>query len=100
MDRIQKYGPVLPGRWTHFWDLAFGPNGRQARLCVALRQHLQYSILSTGTFMNKRAQFLIVKIGSHKVGLMNLYARNSAEGMFMVVSFRICGFSILLVGGR
>ena len=27
-DRIQKYGPILPGRWIHFWVPAFGPNGR------------------------------------------------------------------------
>ena len=29
--------------------------------------------------MNKRAQFLIIKIGSQKVGLMNIYAPNSAS---------------------
>ena len=78
-DRIQKYGSILPGRWTHFWVPAFGPNSRQAGLCIALRQHLQSIILSAGTVMNKRAQFLIIKIGSQKVGLMNIYAPNSAS---------------------
>ena len=76
-DRIQKYGSILPGRWTHFWVPTFGPNGRQGGLCIALRQHLQSIILSAGTVMNKRAQFLIIKIGSQKVGLMNIYAPNS-----------------------
>ena len=27
MDRIRKYGSILPGRWTHFWIPAFGPTG-------------------------------------------------------------------------
>ena len=61
-----------------FWVPAFGPNGHQAGLCTALRQHLHSSILSAGTIMHKRAQFHIIKIGSQKVGLMNIYAPNSA----------------------
>ena len=36
-------------------------------------------IVSAATIMNKRAQFLIVKIGSQKVGLMNLCAPNSTS---------------------
>ena len=33
--------------------------------------------MSTTTIMNKQAQFLIVKIGTRKVGMVNLYAPNS-----------------------
>ena len=79
MDRIRKYGSILPGRWTHFWVPAFGPNGHQAGLCIAIRQQLESNIVSTTTTMNKRAQFLILKRESQKVGLMNLYAPNSAS---------------------
>ena len=79
MDRIQKYGSILPGRWIHFWVPAFGPNGRQAGLCIAIRQQLESNIVSAATTMNKRAQILILKRGSQKVGLMNLYASNSAS---------------------
>ena len=77
-DRIQKYGPILPRRWTHFWVPAFGSNGRQDELCIALRQHLPSIILSACTIMNKHTQFLIVKIEFKNVSLMNIYAPNYA----------------------
>ena len=35
--------------------------------------------MSASTIMHKRAQFLIVKIGSKKVGLMNIDAHNSTS---------------------
>ena len=34
-------------------------------------------IVSTGTILNKRAQFLILQIGPQKTGIINLYATNS-----------------------
>ena len=64
MDRIQKNGSILPGRWTNFWITTFGPTGCQARLCTTIKQHFQSIIVSVATIINKQAQFLIVKIGS------------------------------------
>ena len=46
---------------------------------LLLDNFLQYIILSAGTIMNKHAQFLILKIWSKKVGLMNVYAPNSVS---------------------
>ena len=64
MDRIRKYGSILPGRWNHFWVPTFGPNGRQVGSCIAIRQQLESNIVTAATIMNKRAQFLILKRGS------------------------------------
>ena len=69
MDRIQKYGSILPRRWTHFQVPAYGPNGHHVGLCIAIRQQLESNIVLGVTTMNKRAQFLILKRGSQKVGL-------------------------------
>ena len=58
--------------------------------------------MSTTTIMNKRAQFFILKGGSHKVGLMNLYASNSEserENLWLSLSDYADLADCWLVGG-
>ena len=78
-DRIRSYGSILPGRWIHFWVPTIGPNSRQAGLCMAIKEQWASIIVSAGTILNKRAQFLILQIGPQKTGIINLYASNSAS---------------------
>ena len=78
-DRIRSYGSILLGRWLHFWVPAIGPNSRQAGLCMAIKEKWASIIVSVGTMSNKRAQFLILQLGSQNTSIINLYASNSAS---------------------
>ena len=68
------------GQSETFWSAGFGTADAQGGVCIAIAETLCSAIEDRGIVVPRRAQWIILHIGEDRIGFLNVYAPNVANG--------------------
>ena len=77
-SRVDSYGSLFSGSWTHFWSPAIGESYNKAGVCIALAQKWSSHVIDYRILVEGRVQVIIVEIQNLQLGFINVYAHNAS----------------------
>ena len=77
-SRVDSYGSLFSGSWTHFWSPAIGESSNKAGFCIALAQKWSSHVINYRILVEGRVQVIIIEIQNLQLGFINVYAHNAA----------------------
>ena len=77
-ERTQSLVNPLSGGWTTWWSAAQGDLQRRAGVCISISDKARYEVTSSGTLVEGRALYVLLKWNRLQIGVLNIYAPNSA----------------------
>ena len=77
-SRVDSYGSLFSGSWTHFWSPAIRESYNKVGVCIALAQKWSSLMIDYRILVEGRVQFIILEIQNLQLGFINVYAHNAA----------------------
>jgi endonuclease/exonuclease/phosphatase family metal-dependent hydrolase len=77
-ERTQSLVKPLSGGWTTWWSAMQGDLQRRGGgVCISINDKARYKVTSSGTLVEGRALYVLLKWNRLQIGVLNIYAPNS-----------------------
>ena len=77
-DNIDKIGNICPGSWTNTWLAATGVRQIHGGVLIAMKAKYNASFTGRGCLVEGRDVYIRIKHRYGHLGILNIYAPNSA----------------------